>query len=185
MSSQTNPQINLVPDRGAHLRARLNKARPQQQNPAQSASIPSIVDTAMAIFSYLTQKPPAVPPSEDMMYMNDRQLREYLRRNQPSASSSSGPMPPHPPIYPPAQPHVPTGVPVIALNSSSEAQMTPDEVDQVQRDIFGDSFSSAFSGRPRRDPSQQDEAFPRIITAVPAQPPVIEVIRPRFIPHQP
>ncbi|MFM7984968.1 MAG: hypothetical protein ACKPKO_37175, partial [Candidatus Fonsibacter sp.] len=35
-----------------------------------------------------------------------------------------------------------------------------------------------------RDPFQQDEAFQRITTAVPAQPPDIEVIRPRFFYQQ-
>ncbi|MFM7986765.1 MAG: hypothetical protein ACKPKO_46370, partial [Candidatus Fonsibacter sp.] len=94
--------------------------------------------------------------SQDVMFMNPRQFLSHVQRNE---------QPPHPPNYPPAQPQLPTGVPVIAINSFSEAQMTPEQVDQVQRDFFGeqeakaeeeDSFSSAFSGRPRRDFFQQD-----------------------------
>ncbi|MFM7990195.1 MAG: hypothetical protein ACKPKO_63855, partial [Candidatus Fonsibacter sp.] len=85
------------------------------------------------------------------------------------SASSSGPVPPqppiYPPIYPPAQTQEPTGVPVIPINSFSEPQMTPEQVDQVQRDFFGE----AFSGRPRRDPSQQDEPVRRIATGVTAQ----------------
>ncbi|MFM7980267.1 MAG: hypothetical protein ACKPKO_13210, partial [Candidatus Fonsibacter sp.] len=86
--------------------------------------------------------------------------------------------------YPPAQTQEPTGVPVIPINSFSEPQMTPAQVDQVQRDLFGEAFSGA-NRFAERDPSQQDEAFRRITTGVTAQPPVIEVIHPRFIPQQP
>ncbi|MFM7979295.1 MAG: hypothetical protein ACKPKO_08270, partial [Candidatus Fonsibacter sp.] len=126
---QGAPRDAAQTDRASRLKNNLSSAR--TQNPAQSASRQSIVDTAKSIFTYLTRQPAAVPPSEDLMFMSNRQVRNHLRRNRQSASSSSGPVPPHPPIYPPAQTQVPTGVPVIAINSSSEAQMTPEQVDEV------------------------------------------------------
>ncbi|MFM7983605.1 MAG: hypothetical protein ACKPKO_30195, partial [Candidatus Fonsibacter sp.] len=58
-----------------------------------------------------------------------------MRRNQQITS------PPRPPIYPPAQTQEPTGVPVIPINSFSEPQMTPAQVDQAEREFFGEAFS--------------------------------------------
>ena len=122
----------------------------------------------------------AVPPSEDVMFMNQRQLRNHFHRNQPSGPSSR-PVPPQPPRYPHAQPRVPN-VPVIRISSSSDRHMTPSELDQAGEDYFG----TALSGQnrfTRRDPVQQDESFPRITTSVPAEPADIQPIRPQFI-HQ-
>ena len=68
--------------------------------------------------------------------------------------------------------------------------MTPAQVDQVDRDIFGEAFSG-IPQRPRdpfrriaRDPIQQEETLPQGITSVPAQPPN-EPIRPNFNRLQP
>ncbi|MFM7983357.1 MAG: hypothetical protein ACKPKO_28945, partial [Candidatus Fonsibacter sp.] len=117
LSNQRETPIHLVPDRGAHLR----NARPRQQNPAHNASIPSIVDAARHLITYMTTPSgaAAAPPSEDVMCMNPRQLRNHFQCNQ-----QSGPVPPQPPIYPPAQPQVPN-VPVIPISSSSDRHMTP------------------------------------------------------------
>ena len=91
LSNQSETPINLAPDRGAHLR----NARPRQQNPTQSTSIPSLVDAARNIITYMTthSRQAAAPPSEDVMFTNQRQLRKYFQRNQQSGSSS-GPVPP-------------------------------------------------------------------------------------------
>ncbi|MFM7982990.1 MAG: hypothetical protein ACKPKO_27070 [Candidatus Fonsibacter sp.] len=43
LSNQSETPINLVPDRGAHLRI----ARPRQHKSAQNASIPNLVDAAI------------------------------------------------------------------------------------------------------------------------------------------
>ncbi|MFM7986237.1 MAG: hypothetical protein ACKPKO_43680, partial [Candidatus Fonsibacter sp.] len=53
--------------------------------------------------------------------------------------SSSGPVPPQPPIYPPAQPQVHT-VPVIPISSSSDRHIAPSELDQAGEDYFRTVF---------------------------------------------
>ncbi|MFM7979952.1 MAG: hypothetical protein ACKPKO_11620, partial [Candidatus Fonsibacter sp.] len=98
VSNQSETPISLVPDRGAHLRI----ARPRQQKPAQSASKTIIVDAARHLITYLTtpSRQADVSPSEDVMFMNQRRLRNNFRRNQQSGPTS-GPASPQPPIYPP------------------------------------------------------------------------------------
>ena len=61
--------------------------------------------------------------------------------------------------------------------------MTPAQVDQVQRDFFGETFTHT-NRFAIHDLFQQDERFPRITTSVPAQS-AIEPIRPNFINQQP
>jgi hypothetical protein len=79
---------------------------------------------------------------------------------------------------------------VFPISSSEDTHMTPAQVDQVDRDIFGEAFSG-IPQRPRdpfrriaRDPIQQEETLPQGITSVPAQPPN-EPIRPNFNRLQP
>ena len=76
-----------------------------------------------------------------------------------------------------------TTVSIILINSFSEKQMTPSQLDQADEDFF----STAFSGTNRfaRNSAQQDEAFRRITTSVPAQSAVVEPIRPNIIHQQP
>ncbi|MFM7981511.1 MAG: hypothetical protein ACKPKO_19555, partial [Candidatus Fonsibacter sp.] len=85
--------INIVPDRGAHLR----NARPRQHKS------PNLEDAARHLITYMTapSRQAAAPPSEYVMFMNQRQLSNHVQRNQQSGPSS-GPVPPQPPIYPPA-----------------------------------------------------------------------------------
>ncbi|MFM7988118.1 MAG: hypothetical protein ACKPKO_53270, partial [Candidatus Fonsibacter sp.] len=97
----------------------------------------------------------AVPPYEDVMFMNQRQFLNQFQRNQQGRSSSSG----QPPIYPPAQTQEHTGVPVFAMDSFPEQPMAPEQVDQVQRDIFGEDFSG-INRFAERDPFPTRRSFP-------------------------
>ena len=54
---------------------------------------------------------------------------------------------------------------VFPISSSSDIQMTPAQVDQEERDLFGDAFPDRNSLT--RDPFQEDERFPRSTTSVP------------------
>ncbi|MFM7981999.1 MAG: hypothetical protein ACKPKO_22040, partial [Candidatus Fonsibacter sp.] len=137
--------------------------------------MPSLADAARHIVTCFSRPAAAVPPSEDVMFMNPRQLIDHFQRNQQSASSS-GHVPLQPPIcppaqtqvptavpvppQPPAQTQVPTAVPVIPISSEWERRPTPSQLDQAEEDYC----SPAFSGQnrfTRRDPVQQDEAFRR------------------------
>ena len=69
------------------------------------------------------------------------------------------------------------------MNTITEPLMSPDEVDAMENEMFGDSFTG-INRFATRDPVQQEESFRRITTSQTAQQ-AVEPIRPNFIRQPP
>ena len=69
------------------------------------------------------------------------------------------------------------------MNTFTEPIMSPDQVDDVETDIFGTPFAGINSFA-TRDPVQQEESSRRITTSQTAQQ-AVEPIRPNFTRQQP
>ena len=137
-------------------------------------------------------------PSEDVMFMNQQQYLNFLRRDQQSSqpiipkqppsgpSQPSGPQPGGPPlVLQPGGPPRPPQVPTIPMNTLSEPQMPPDEIDAMENEMFGTPFTGINRfATATRDPVQQEEPFRRITTSQTAQQ-AVEPIRPNFTRQQP